>query len=121
MANVLFCSKLLISLEKMQWNTKTLDLSVQDFLKNIWAICWKSGKLEKLKNNYIFVKLVSIIVNFFHILWNLISDMDFFCGIVTSFILLRQIILYFWDKFVEKNDKKVGDFNITFQNESIFF
>ena len=31
----------------------------------IWAICWKSGKLEKLKNYYIFVKLVPIIVKKF--------------------------------------------------------
>ena len=44
------------------------------YLNDKGAICWKSGKLEKLKNNYIFVKLVPIIVNFFHILWNLISD-----------------------------------------------
>ena len=39
-----------------------------------WAICWKIGKLE----NYIFAKLVPIIVNFFHTLWNLISDWEIF-------------------------------------------
>ena len=34
----------------------------------------KSGKLGKSKNNYNFLKIVSIIVNLFHILWNLILD-----------------------------------------------
>ena len=87
-----------------------------------WAIWRKSGKLENLENNYILVKLAPIIVDFFS--WHIVK-FDFglgniFCGTVTSFILLRKFILCFWDKFVEKNGQKVGDFNITFQNESIF-
>ena len=79
---------------------------------------WKIGKIEKqlylcqTSSNH--CQIFSHIVKFDFGLGNN------FCGTVTSFILLRKFILCFWDKFVEKNGKKVGDFNITFQNESIF-
>ena len=63
-----------------------------------WAICWKIGKLE----NYIFAKLVPIIVNFFHTLWNLILWLgNIFCGIVVI-----GIIRHVWGSW--KNRMETG-------------
>ena len=82
----------------------------------------KSGKLEKSKNNYNFFKIVLIVVKFF----SGIVKFDFglrnnILEFAPSFVLFKKTILCFWDKFVQKMGQKVGDFNITFQKERIFF
>ena len=89
---------------------------------SLWNNCWKwaklpkSGKLDKLKNNYNFLKIVLIVVNFCsHIVKFDFGLRNNFLEFAPSFILFRQVILCFWDKFVTKIGKKVADFNITFQ------
>ena len=61
-------------------------------LNSIWAKLPKSGKLEKLKKNYNFLKIVSVVV-------------DFFSHIVKFDFGLRNNILEFAPSFVlfEKN------------------
>ena len=69
----------------------------------------KKRKLEKSKNNYNFVKIVSIGVKF--------------CSHIVKFDFgLRNNFECFWNKFVKKNGSKSGwfDYNITFQREKIF-
>ena len=56
----------------------------------------KSGKLEKSKNTYNFLKIVSIIVNFFsHVVKFDFGLRNIFLEFAPSFIMFRQIILCF--------------------------
>ena len=61
-----------------------------------WAKLPKSGKLEELKKNYNFLKLVSIDVDFSsHIVIFDSGLRNIFLEFVRSIILFRQIILCF--------------------------
>ena len=62
----------------------------------IWAKLPKSGKLEKLKKNYNFLKIVSIDVDVFSHIVKFNSGLrNNFLEFVPSFILFRKIILCF--------------------------
>ena len=82
----------------------------------------KSGKLEKSKNNYNFLKLVpNVVKKNLNVVKFDVGLGKNYCKIAPSFIFFWKNILCFWDKFVKKNGQKVGDFNITFSKAKHIF
>ena len=76
----------------------------------------KKRKIRKIKKSYNFLKIVAIVVDFFHMLWNLILDEELiFWGLCQASFCLQKLFCVSETILSKKRGKKVVTFKITFQ------